>query len=331
MEHADCVTFVPTTADLASLKRRFKRVPPLKHDIAEASQQIGRTFFTKRTTTTAVPSPLPSALPSALPSPANALSPPSLAQERAVPASALSTLYCSTDVESEFETAAACDAAAANAATACDAAAANPRISMGPFSYEAPRIVRVQDAVRGEVAAFVGLAATEVQVLKELVASGWCTPEHLRDDVVGVLDEAKLGIPLRCFDFALTNIAKGRPTLYTVVRSDGTTAMIDPHVSYKNMIASFNRRLFDSFKRQEFVYFTVDGVEHATTVAQLKWAEWVQRDDILTYVRANKDLAQAEMKAVSESRKAERSLTGKRKRQAQLTLATFGGRTVDAT
>ena len=201
---------------------------------------------------------------------------------------------------------------------------------VGPFSFDAPQTFVLPDPRRlnGTLHAFVGVSACEIQVLKELVASGWCTEENLERDVVDVLDDSKRGIPLRQIDFALTNTAKKRPMLYDVLRPDGTIASIDPYVSYKKMVQSYNRRLFDTFRREALVTFRIKGVDHATTVAQLKWAQWLKRDNILAFVRDHLDEVVADMKVVADSRKAERVATGTRKRRAHLTSASQGGRTV---
>lgn len=184
-----------------------------------------------------------------------------------------------------------------------------------------------------------GITRREHQLLRELVKSGFFTPERLRDVVVPLNDETSTTPRLRAFDWAVTNFAKGRPQLHVVGSS-----IVDPNLDYQNELKRHHRLLFDPFRRGTHLFFeasrssssdlsgkeftaaspkaadnkaqnkATDKEVHRTTVGQLCFIKWCIEHHVDRYVEAHLDEIRAHMSATTKK-------TGPQKRRRELTAA----------
>ena len=91
----------------------------------------------------------------------------------------------------------------------------------------------------------------------------------------------KDGISLRNIEWFVTNHSKKRRTTYTT--QDGRSFTV--HMSYKSSLDGYSKKLFDPFCRTDRIEFD----EHETTVAQLNFIKWCIENDIIEYIKKNKD------------------------------------------
>jgi len=186
-------------------------------------------------------------------------------------------------------------------------------VSHGLFTYTRPHNVIDNGAV-----SLRGLDAEEIAELERAVASGFYSPQLLRD-VLAQLNDERSPLPrLRVFDWCVTNWAKAKAAV--IVRGDG--GMMDIWSEYNTVLDELHRKLFDPFRRRgntmrdkksgktverldKRVYFAVPptsaevdaaaaaGVapppplEEWTTVAQLVFVRWAVVTHVFEYVVTN--------------------------------------------
>jgi hypothetical protein len=96
----------------------------------------------------------------------------------------------------------------------------------------------------------------------------------LRNTVIQLNDENSDAPRLRAYDWAVTNYAKGHPTVLLVQSQDGSSAIMDPNMSYEGELRKHHRLLFDPFRRGTHIFFEIDGLIHRSTVGQLTFIKW---------------------------------------------------------
>lgn len=156
-----------------------------------------------------------------------------------------------------------------------------------------------------------GILRRERQLLREIIKSGFFTPERLASVVVPLNDETSRTPRLRAFDWAVTNFAKGHPHLQVI---DGM--IVDPNLDYQNELKKHHRLLFDPFRRGTHIFFETEGCTepHRTTVGQLCFIKWCVEHRVDKYVETNLEEIRAHMSANTKK-------TGPIKRRKELTLA----------
>lgn len=151
----------------------------------------------------------------------------------------------------------------------------------GPFWFE-KSTTRFSDA---QEKYHKGITRREHQLLRELVKTGFFTPERLTNTVVPLNDENSDTPRLRSFDWAVTNFAKGRPSLQVV---EGR--IVDPNLDYQNALKKHHRLLFDPFRRGTHLFFhDTNQHTHRTTVGQLCFIKWCIDHHVDRYVEQNVD------------------------------------------
>jgi len=110
--------------------------------------------------------------------------------------------------------------------------------------------------------------------------------EKNRSTLLTILDK-KSGISLRNLEWFITNYAKKNHISYKT--NDGKLFTV--HCAYKSSLDGYSKKLFDPFCRtQKFSYF-IQGSSHEiqTTIAQLNFIKWCIRNNIIEYIKNNRD------------------------------------------
>jgi hypothetical protein len=159
-----------------------------------------------------------------------------------------------------------------------------------------------------------GITTRERQQLIELVKSNVFTEEVLRNTVIQLNDENSDAPRLRAYDWAVTNYAKGHPKVLLVQGADGTTAVMDPNMSYEGELRKHHRLLFDPFRRGTHIFFEIDGLIHRSTVGQLTFIKWCIENGVDKYVEENlimirRHMSQATKRSKGDGKRRRRELT----------------------
>jgi hypothetical protein len=196
--------------------------------------------------------------------------------------------------------------------------------SLGPFWFDAPNtlLVKNQPVQRG-------ITRKETLQLEALLRTGVVTDEFLNTVLVPLNDEMSEVPRLRAFNWAVTNYAKGHPTLTTSKKENGGGGMlVDLAVSYAQHLKSLHRTLFDPYRRGTLLFFTTKrSTTEYTTVGQLTFVSWCIKNGVDAYVANNEAAIRSHMKEALQGKRKQDTLqsillTGKKKtRSRELTAA----------
>lgn len=212
--------------------------------------------------------------------------------------------------------------------------------TLHPFWFEAPRTTIIDKQM-----VHAGITRKELLQLKALLSRGAITEEFLNTVLVPLNDE-KSDLPrLRAFNWAVTNYAKGFPTMTVKPQEYGGT-VVDLSVSYNQHLKKLHRSLFDPYRRGTFLYF--NGIAtagdssdsslnppsssiHYTTVGQLTFVAWCVENGVDKYVAKNESAIRDHMNDALRGRRKEMknshavttpdTLATKRTRTRELTYA----------
>lgn len=94
------------------------------------------------------------------------------------------------------------------------------------------------------------------------------------------------GISLRNLEWFITNYSKKTNLMYKT--NDGKIFSV--HCAYKSTLDGYSKKLFDPFCRSEKITYKVPGTtdEIHTTVAQLNFIKWCIKNNIIDYIKENK-------------------------------------------
>jgi hypothetical protein len=95
------------------------------------------------------------------------------------------------------------------------------------------------------------------------------------------------GISLRNLEWFITNYSKKNNLTYKT--KDGKIFSV--HCAYKSSLDGYSKKLFDPFCRSSKMTYNVPGTsdEIHTTVAQLNFIRWCIKNNIIEYIRENKN------------------------------------------
>ena len=95
------------------------------------------------------------------------------------------------------------------------------------------------------------------------------------------------GISLRSLEWFITNYSKKNNLSYKT--NDGKIFSV--HCAYKSSLDGYSKKLFDPFCRSTKISYTVPGTDNEihTTVAQLNFIRWCIKNNIIEYIRDNKN------------------------------------------
>ena len=111
------------------------------------------------------------------------------------------------------------------------------------------------------------------------------TPEN-RATLLEILNKSG-GISLRNLEWFITNYSKKNNLSYKT--NDGKIFSV--HCAYKSSLDGYSKKLFDPFCRSTKISYTVPGTDNEihTTVAQLNFIRWCIKNNIIEYIRDNKN------------------------------------------
>ena len=94
-------------------------------------------------------------------------------------------------------------------------------------------------------------------------------------------------ISLRNLEWFITNYSKKNNLTYKT--KDGKIFSV--HCAYKSSLDGYSKKLFDPFCRSSKMTYNVPGTsdEIHTTVAQLNFIRWCIKNNIIEYIRENKN------------------------------------------
>ena len=95
------------------------------------------------------------------------------------------------------------------------------------------------------------------------------------------------GISLRNLEWFITNYSKKTNLSYKT----GDGKMFSVHCAYKSSLDGYSKKLFDPFCRSSKISYTIPGTsdEIHTTVAQLNFIRWCIKNNIINYIKENKN------------------------------------------
>jgi hypothetical protein len=95
------------------------------------------------------------------------------------------------------------------------------------------------------------------------------------------------GISLRNLEWFITNYSKKNNLSYKT--NDGKIFSV--HCAYKSSLDGYSKKLFDPFCRSTKISYTIPGTDNEihTTVAQLNFIRWCIKNNIIEYIRDNKN------------------------------------------
>lgn len=100
--------------------------------------------------------------------------------------------------------------------------------------------------------------------------------------------EKRSGISLRNLEWFITNYSKNKNLSYTT----RTGKMFSVHCAYKSSLDGYSKKLFDPFCRSNKFEFTIPGTRDTitTTVAQLNFIKWCITNNVIDYIKSNREL-----------------------------------------
>ena len=112
--------------------------------------------------------------------------------------------------------------------------------------------------------------------------------DNKNSEILKDILEKRSGISLRNLEWFITNYSKNKNLSYTT----RTGKMFSVHCAYKSSLDGYSKKLFDPFCRSNKFEFTIPGSQETitTTVAQLNFIKWCITNNIIDYIKNNKDL-----------------------------------------
>ena len=111
--------------------------------------------------------------------------------------------------------------------------------------------------------------------------------ESKNKDVLKQILNKSGGISLRNLEWFITNYSKKNNLMYKT--NDGKIFSV--HCAYKSSLDGYSKKLFDPFCRAEKINYIIPGTsdEIHTTVAQLNFIRWCIKNNIIEYIKNNKN------------------------------------------
>ena len=111
--------------------------------------------------------------------------------------------------------------------------------------------------------------------------------ESKNKDVLKQILNKSGGISLRNLEWFITNYSKKNNLTYKT--NDGKIFSV--HCAYKSSLDGYSKKLFDPLCRTDKNNYTIPGTsdEIHTTVAQLNFIRWCIKNNIIEYIKINKN------------------------------------------
>ena len=98
-------------------------------------------------------------------------------------------------------------------------------------------------------------------------------------------------VSLRALDWFIINYAKR----HRITLINKYSHFLSVYDDYRVWLKYWRRSIFDAFRRGTRIYFEIEGVAYATTVAQLNFLYWSEKTGVLDYVAANISIIEADV------------------------------------
>lgn len=134
------------------------------------------------------------------------------------------------------------------------------------------------------------LAVSDEELVRAQVIKFFETPEHV-DTIAPIINQTS-PLSLRLLDHFVVRYCQAKPVVYTV---DGK--QFDVYASYKNMLSTHRKRLFDPFRRYAKYTLTYGKGKLETAICQLSFFKWCIVNKVLDYVDKNMAAIREDMNA----------------------------------
>lgn len=161
------------------------------------------------------------------------------------------------------------------------------------------------------------LGTTKLDRLRSL--SHVLTNDRLEKIVIPVISGRSV-ISLRALDWLVINYSKRN----RIAIRFSTTQLVPIYQDYRNWLRFWKRPLFDAFRRGVRVYFDFRGVTYSTTVAQLNFLFWYEKNRILDYAIQNVSTIERDMAEriiLCRKEKLQQVLAGNKRKRCELSKA----------
>lgn len=140
------------------------------------------------------------------------------------------------------------------------------------------------------------------------------------DQVIIPIISVSSRISLRALDWFVINYSKK----HKIALLNKKTHLLCVYDDYRAWLRFWKRPLFDAFRRGTRVYFEKNGIYYSTTVAQLNFLYWSEKNGILNYVDAHLETIEADMNSViNRCRREKEQLlkAGKKRKRCDLSIS----------
>lgn len=114
-------------------------------------------------------------------------------------------------------------------------------------------------------------------------------------------------VALRDIDWLVTNYSKAFPVVYpnpnAITAAGGGGAPFNVHQSYLQHENIWKKELFDPFQRFERIYYTVNGEQIETTIAQLNFFSWAIQNGVIEWAARHREEIREHNKVIHRERK----------------------------
>ena len=121
--------------------------------------------------------------------------------------------------------------------------------------------------------------------------SPYFTEERMEKVIVPIISVASL-LSLRTLDWLVINYARR----FSITLQTRSRPELIIYNSYRDELAHWGRPLFDAFRRGRRIYFEHRGKKYETTVGQLNYLHWCEKNGVLRYALKHNAAITAHMK-----------------------------------
>jgi hypothetical protein len=163
---------------------------------------------------------------------------------------------------------------------------------------------------------------TKLSLLMKSLTEFYSNPKYI-EQMKNIVDQNSV-ISLRILDWFITNYSKKKRTIITI---DDGGRTVDVYQNYKLQLKSFSKRSFDPFcRKNKIIFYYTDNDYIETSCGQLCFFRWCFENGILSYVKANLNAIEQDMKnSLKDKKNPETKCASLQKRQP---LSVSAARTV---
>lgn len=115
-------------------------------------------------------------------------------------------------------------------------------------------------------------------------------PKH-RNIILPIIEGTSDSVSLRLIDWFVTNYSKK----YGTIIENQECKYISVYNSYRSQLKWYTKKRFDPFRRSVKFEICFPNVKFQTTIGQLNFFKWLITNNILSFIKDNKDLIEGDM------------------------------------